>query len=420
MDRRLWKWLGILAFGLLAAAPIRAAEPDPQIVSVLQHWETTSQTRTREGLCVRTLQPFLGPVREDCLLQRFTWSILSDSELEAVPIDPAERQFSPGVRISIDSDGLPQSVVIGQLQKSVRDLARAEIAQVASRESLSTESSIVRVSFDPDAEVGLANPVSPRIREVISRWVTASKSANALRTSFQRIDYDSVIEVETHATGEFVFCAPFLGLYKSVASPIEGAAAGTRIGLQGQSYVRLPGADLLLVWNGRELTQVNLTARRYEVHAHPGTPREVLGAGSFDATWQTLIAPQSALPMVVGLVEKELLSNYEWELVADHQTAIVLRGTPIDGPDAGLYTSAQVVIDPVSYRTQATRMIDIAGSKETFHQFQDHVVSVDPKSLGEWQPDLTRFERVGEVPGVEAAAPRLDDDQPPAPPTSDE
>ena len=265
--------MGILAFGLMDAAPIRAAEPDPQVISVLQHWEATSQTRTREGLCVRTLQPFLGPMREDCLLQRFTWSIHSDSELIAVPVDPAERQFSPGVRISIDSDGLPQSVVIGQLQKSVRDLARAEIAQVASRESISTDSSFVRVSFDPDAVGGHANPVESRIREVLSRWVAASKCAKAVRTTFQRIDYDSAIEVETHATGEFVFCAPFQGVYKSVASPIPGTAAGTRIGVQGQSYVRLPGANLMLVWNGRELIQVDFTARRYEVHAHPGTPQ---------------------------------------------------------------------------------------------------------------------------------------------------
>ena len=123
--------------------------------------------------------------------------------------------------------------------------------------------------------------------------------------------------------------------------------------------------------------------------------------------------------MVVGLVEKELLSHYDWELVADHQTAIILRGTPVDGPDAGLYTSAQVVIDPASFRTRATRMIDIAGSKETYHQFQYHIVSSDLKTLGQWQPDLARFERVGEMPTVEAG-PLVEDDQPPAPPMSDE
>ncbi len=204
-----------------------------------------------------------------------------------------------------------------------------------------------------------------------------------------------------------------------MAGPHKEAAVGTRRGLNGQSYVRLPGENLLLVWSGRDLTQVDVTARRYEVHAHPATPREVLGAGSFDATWQTLIAPQSALPMVVGLVEKELLSHYDWELVQENKGALILRGTPVDGPDAGLYSMAQVVIDPVSYRTQATRMVDISGSKETIHQFQYHVVSGDPQSLGVWQPDLTRFERVREVPGVEAAL-RVDDDQPPAPPMSDE
>jgi hypothetical protein len=410
-------WMGILVGVLVASAPVGADTPDPRVVSVLQYWETTSQASTRAGLVVRTLQPSLGPLREDSLRQRFTWTLSGDSELMAVPTDPAERQFSPQVRIAIDADGLPQSVAIGQLRLAVRDLVRAKIVQRSSRESISPASDIVRVSFNPDEEASLAAPVDSRVRQVISRWVAASRSTPAVRARFQRMDYDSAIEVETHATGEFVFCAPDQGLYQSLSSPPSGDSAGTRIGLNGRPYVRLAGENMMLVWNGKDLTQVYSSAQSYEVFERPGTPHEVLGAGSFDAVWQTLITPQSALPMVVGLVEKELLTNYAWELVADDPCSLILRGTPVNGPDASLYSSVQVVIDPACYRTQATRIIDIAGSKETMHQFTYRVISKDPAALGEWFPDLSHFRRVGDVPGAEASSSVEDDQTVPPPPS---
>lgn len=415
MDRRLETLLGILVCTLVATASLRAAAPDPRIVAVLHTWESTSPARTRDGLRVRTLQPSLGPLREDCLLQRFTWTLNSDSELVAIPTDPVERQFSPQVRIAINAEGLPESVEVGQWKRAVRDLMRAEIARVATRESISPVSEIVRVSFSPEEAASLENPVDSRVRDVLSLWVTASQSAQAVRASFRRIDFDSAIEVETHATGEFVFCAPFQGLYQSLSSPPPNAGPGTRIGLNGQPYVRLAGPEITLVWNGMDLTHVNSAAQSYEVFERPGTPREVLGAGSFDAVWQTLIAPQSTLPMVVGLEEKELLINYTWQLIADDKSSLILRGTPVNGPDASLYSRAEVVIDPVTFRTQATRIIDVAGSKETMHQFRYHIVSNDVAALGQWLPDLSQFERAGEASGV-GLAPRIVDDQPVPPP----
>ena len=410
--------MAILVGTLVATASVRAAAPDPRIVSVLQYWETTSPQRTRAGLVVRTLQPFLGPMREDSLLQRFTWSMGRDSELVAVPTDPSERQFSPQVRIAIDAEGLPQSVAVGLLHLAMRDLVRAKVAQWTARESISPASDIVRVSFNPEDEARLAASVDSRIRQVIERWVSASRSAPAVRARFQRIDYDSAIEVETHATGEFVFMAPFQGLYQSQSSPPTKVSEGTRISRDGRPYVRLAGEDLLLVWNGKDLTHVNSSAKSYEVFQRPGTPREVLGAGSFDAAWQKLIAPQTALPMVVGLEENELLTNYTWELVADDKSSLVLRGTPVNGPDASLYSSIQVVIDPASFRTQATRIIDVAGSKETVHQFTYRVVSKDPADLGQWLPDLSHYRQAGEVPGIKAV-PGVEDDQTVPPPPSE-
>jgi len=403
MDRRLQKWLGILVLGLLGTARLSAAETDLQVESVLQNWESISQDRGRDGLTVRTLQSFLGPVREANLRERFAWSFCSPCELQAVPTEPAERQFLPDVRVVIDSSGLPKSVTIGQLKHEVLDLVRQEIKQVAARELISQDSGIVRVSFNPEGEASNSPAVNPRVSEVLSRWVAGSMAANAVRTTFRRTDYDSATEVESHATGTLIYNAPYYGLYQS-HSVSKTAAQSTRVGLDGQPYVQLPGQETMLLWTGGNLTHVDVPSQRYEVHQLPGSVRQYLCGGSFDAVWQTLIAPQTALPMVVGLQEKELRSNYDWKLVTDNQTAIILHGTPVSGADAMLYQSAQVVIDPATFRTRATRMLDISGTKETVHEFTDQVVSKDGAALGQWQPDLSEFECLGEVPGVEPAS----------------
>ncbi len=413
MDRRISTCFEILLCGLGFAVHLNAAEPAPHVVNVLRNWESTSQERDRYGLTVRTLQPFLGPIREDSLLRRFVWTMRSDSELEATPADPAERLFSPGVRITLDSQGLPQRVVIGQLPFETRDLAMSEMRKVAALETVSPGSGIVRVSFNEPAEASPTTAASLRVLKIISRWDAASKAAQALRTDFVRIDYDSATEVESHAVGTFVYQAPHHGLYHSKPASLPNMDSA-RVGLEGRRYVQLPGEESLLLWKGNTLTQVNFTSHQYEVHERPGTPREVLGAGSFDAVWQTLIAPQSALPMVVGLDQKQLLANYDWELVADDKDSIILRGIPWSGPDAMLYSSAQIVIDPVTFRTRATRLIDASGTKETIHRFQDRIVSKDPKTLGEWLPNLTQFEQAAEVPGMEPA-PFVEGDQPASP-----
>ena len=413
MDRRLGIFVGTLVCGLSFAVQLNADEVDPQVVSVLRNWESTSQERDRDGLSVRTLQPFLGPIREDSLLRRFVWSVRSDSELEATPADPAERLFSPGVRIVIDSRGLPRQVVIGQLPYEVRDLARAEMLQVSARESASNGNVIVRVSFNENAEASPPPGINQRVLQVISRWVAASKAAQALRTDFVRIDYDSAIEVESHAAGTFVYRAPHHGLYHSHPTSIPSTESA-RIGLDGRQYVQLAGEEMMLFWEENSLTQVDYPGQQYVVYERPGTPREVLGAGSFDAVWQTLIAPQSALPMVVGLDQKELVENFEWELVTDDKHSILLRGVPINGPDAMLYSSAQVLLDPVTFRTRATRIIDAAGTKETIHRFKDQIVSMDVAALGDWIPNLSQFKAAPEVPGVEPAT-FVEGDQPASP-----
>lgn len=403
MDRQLEKWLGFLFLGLMTVSSVDAAEPLADIRAVLQNWETTSEDRGRDGAMVRALQPFLGPVREEDLQTRYTWSQPSPAELLAVPCDPLEQQFLPSVRVSLNDLGMPQSVTVGNHRQEIRDVVRAQMSKVAARESIASENGIVRASFDAAGRATTKPEITPRVSEVLTGWVAASQAANALRATFHRADYDSATEIETHSTGTFVFAAPYSGLYVSQSDKTIPAGS-TRVGVDGQPYTQMPGPEMMLVWDKNQLLQVDNPMHRYEVHQLPTSAKELLCGGSFDAVWQTLIAPQSALPMLVGLQEKELRANYSWSIITDDQKAIVLHGTPAAGADAMLYQGAQIVIDPATFRTRATRMFDITGSKETVHEFSIQLASENVAALAGWQPDLSEFDRVGDVPGVEPAA----------------
>jgi hypothetical protein len=419
MDRHLEKWLGVLFLGLVTVSGGNAAEPLADIRAVLQNWETTSEDRGRDGATVRALQPFLGPVRSEDLQTRYTWSQPKPAELLAVPCDPLEQQFLPSVLVSLNDLGLPQSVTVGNHRQEIRDVVRAQMSKVAARESTASDNGIVRASFDAAGRATTKPAISPRVSEVLTRWVAASRASNAVRATFQRADYDSATEIETHSTGTFVFAAPYSGLYVS-QSDTKAAADSRRMGIDGQPYTQMPGPDMMLVWDKNQLLQVDSPMQSYEVHRLPTSAKELLCGGSFDAVWQTLIAPQSALPMLVGLQEKELRANYNWSLITDDQKAIVLHGTPAAGADAMLYQGAQVVIDPATFRTRATRMFDITGSKETVHEFSIQLASEDLAALNEWQPDLSEFVRVGDIPGVEPAAytEATPVELPPAPPAT--
>ncbi len=403
MDRQLDKWFGFLFVALVSATNLNAAEPQADIQSVLRYWEDTSEDRGRDGATVRALQSLLGPVRENDLLKRFTWQLLSPTEVQAVPRDPHERQFLPSIRVQVTETGLPQSILVGSFRQEARDLVRAEMIRIGTRESTSTENGIVRISFDSGRGVTDKTPITPRVSDVLTQWVAASKTANAVRAKFRRVDYDSATEVETRAVGTFVFAAPYSGLYHAQPDT-KVTTESSRIGLDGQAYTQLPSQEMLLVWNENKLTQVDTAVQRYEVHRLPVAAKELLGGGSFDSVWQTLIAPQSSLPMVVALQEKELRANYKWSLVADDRQAIILHGTPVAGADVMLYQGAQVVIDPSTFRTRATRMLDITGTKETVHEFTFDLVSQDLAVLNGWQPDLSEFDRFDDIPGVEPAA----------------
>lgn len=397
----------MLLFAVLGITCAPAAEPKTNLSAVFRAWSEASQERGREGIFVRALQPLVGPLREDCLTQRFRWTTCSSTELEAVPVDPHEAMFVPCIRITLDRDAMPSQVTIGQVTRDIRELVRTDLARFQALESSASQSNIVAVSFEEPTPA--TKPVDAHLKQVLCCWIKAAERATAVRSTFRRVDYDFATEVEFHSSGEFVFAAPRTGYYRSVPTN-HPSKSSTRIGIQGKPFVQLPGEAISHYWTDRELFQINSASRSYFSYALPKTGRNGLGIGSFDNLWRTLMTPQSSLPFVAGLNEKELTTDFEWQLVSESAQAITLEGHPVSGPDVANYGQVQVILDPKTYRTRATRVTDPGRTRETIHQFFDQVVSNDPKSLGNWQPDLTGLtlandpSRLAGVPPVEPAA----------------
>lgn len=400
MDRRLQAGFCMLLWAAIRVSDICAAEPDRDLASIFQNWSTLSQERGREGMTVRALQSIVGPLREECLTQRFRWTFRSSTELDAVPVDTSEAQFVPQVRITIDEEGLPTHVTVGQLTQEIRDLARADVSRIQSLEASAGNGQIVTVSFEE--QVTATPPVNARLQQILCSWATQSQKAKAVKTSFRRIDYDIATEVESHSTGEFIYSAPRQGYYRTVPT-LHPATESVRIGIQGTPFVQLPGAALSHFWTEKELIDIDSANRSCIAYPLPKIRPDAHGIASFDNAWQQLIAPQKSLPFVVGLDEQELTANYQWQIVSETPSAITLIGTPVAGPDVAHYSQAQIVIDPKTCRTKATRVTDLGRTRETIHHFTDQVVAQDARALGDWKPDLTKLTRVGDPPGSEVS-----------------
>ncbi len=154
-----------------------------------------------------------------------------------MPVDASEAMFVPRVRITIDGDGLPTHVTVGQLTQEIRDLVKADVARIQSLEASSGDGQIVPVSFEQP--VVAAPPVNARLQKILSSWAAQSQKAKAVKTAFRRVDYDIATEIESHSTGEFVYAAPRMGYYRTVPT-IRPAAESARIGIEGTPFVQLP------------------------------------------------------------------------------------------------------------------------------------------------------------------------------------
>jgi hypothetical protein len=250
------------------------------------------------------------------------------------------------------------------------------------------------------------------VLEILSRWEKASMDLKSVEISFKRFDRDTVFEVETRGVGKFIYVAPNKGLYSLKGAPVVERAEGPSTTGGGRMAVAAAKPQLYW-WSGENVTIVDEREKTYDTLPIPKRMSEnIQTVGSWDVIWQVLAGPQKALPAVVDLRAEKLLNRFDWTVEENSEQQIHLEGVPRTSQDRRHIKWLSVMLDPKTFRTTATRLVDPSGSRETIHRFE--YVKVNDASLVDqstWQPSLDAMSPLGPPPLAPAV-----DELPGAPP----
>lgn len=441
-----------LVFGVLAAEPTRSA---PRAETYLARWAQLSRTASEPDLdqysdrygeeypeaVLKYMAAFFGPVEQDGLETAFRWSVMEvrDGEvrLRATPRShdalaataPSSSQASSAIPataaapiagaeqagamlafdIVFDTEfARPRLVTwLGPTAEAPREAVaglfpiedpegprvfRGGWMREKETDGVSQASaSISSAEFNAGA--------SPAVIETLSRWEQATMELKSVEINFKRFDRDTVFEVETRGVGKFIYVAPNQGLYSLKGAPVVERAEGPSTASGGKMAVAAAKPQLYW-WSGENVTIVDEREKTYDTLPIPKRMSEnIQTVGSWDVIWQVLAGPQKALPAVVDLRAEKMLNRFEWSVEEDSETQIHLEGIPRTAQDRRHIKQLSVMLDPKTYRTSATRLVDPSGSRETIHRFE--YVKVNDPSLADqaaWKPDLDALSPLGPPP----------------------
>jgi hypothetical protein len=430
-----------LAWGALAADPAT-----PSAESYLARWARTSRTAPEPDLdqysdrygeeypetVLKYMAAFFGPVEQQGLESTFRWSVMevrdgevrlratprSHEALAATALDSKAQAPTLGTEqtgtmlafdVVFDTEFTRPRLVtwLGPGEKTPRE-AVAKLfpieEQVAPRlfrggwmseksEGVEQASAILL-----NAEFNSA-AVSPVVVEILSRWEQATLDLKQVEISFKRFDRDSVFEVETRGVGKFIYVSPNIGLYSLKGAPVVERAEGPSTASGGRMVVAAAKPQLYW-WSGENVTIVDDREKTYDTLPIPKRMSEnIQTVGSWDVIWQVLAGPQKALPAVVDLRAEKMLNRFEWSVEENSETQVHLEGVPKTPQDRRHIKRLSVMLDPKTYRTTATRLVDPSGSRETIHRFEYVKVNEDSlKDQKSWKPDLEGLSPLGPPP----------------------
>ena len=436
------------------ATTLATFEPgETPLDSTLAVWETASiqcDAVTAESLieryreshsgheiaCAATL---LSTVRVDQLQKEFTWKVISSVDgqtlLTGLPTDAVESLFYSAVEVSLDADGKAQAVrfrdLNGQLRpESIRPLpkARKTVTRprprlfIANSSEFSVESTtgIVQVAFDDtDDSEALTPAVSPlgdqpvvpgtddnddkhrEILGILDHWTNAGRKIKVADIEFRKTEYDSAYRVEIRSVGRLHYEAEDKGLLSISPLPLAPETRSNRTSPDGVAYQMGTGTPALLYWTGKELhrlDQINKSCETFAIPSIDDSP-DVRQVGSWDVVWTRLVSPRKHLPGFIELDTDTLMGRFDWTVLVDDNQRIVLIARSRLAEEKRHYSELHIVIDPKTFMTQAVKVIDSAGSRETVYMI-DKLNLNEPRRLdhASWEPDLRQYQKLTSPP----------------------
>lgn len=351
-----------------------------------------------------------GAVTARELIEEFNWSLESTTQTTIVvkgfPRDKVAQLFYSAFEVTLDR----QSKRPSEIQFLDRDGTPREQAVrfrvVAARNPGATSGSVRTVAGNT-GETGAAEAAPPQaeLPLILLRWVAATREIRAAELRFRRYVYDSIHAEEIRGEGRFIFEAPGRGLYELRPVELSDGVTSQRTTADGEPFEMAPDEWVSCYWTGTHLVWIDERERSYETMPLPeANTGDIRPVGSWDRVWAGWAGPQRALPGVIDAHTDSFIDRFDWTLLLRNERQIILQGRPKTDDDRFHLSLLQVVLDPNTYLTTATRMIDASGNRETVHVFEPVRISREPKAESDdWEPDLTQYrERTAPPPAPPA------------------
>ncbi len=252
----------------------------------------------------------------------------------------------------------------------------------------------------PDAEADAdEEPLSPEMLQILRDWERFSSKIQKLHGRHQRLVYNKVFSVETRNIGLFYYEAPDHGRIDLVPAEIAKGEKSRRVNGEGNPFRPVPGNEERWVCNGREIIEINVEEKTYEVIT---LPEEMRGANIINGP----------LPFLFGMPAADANRRFRLKLLSETAKQAKIQAIPRFQSDAASYAKATILLDKQTYLPSAVQLIDNTGNLETVYLFSDLVInqnalaSAVQKVFGKdpFRPNLKDYTRGGQhEDGIEPA-----------------
>ncbi len=417
--RRLTVCCSLMIWAFVSASRAVAEETSSSqaLAKVLATWESASHDR--QGPSVATLQKtygkshsghefvvasrLLGPVDALTITKQYLLELPRANVIAAVPKDLTDRLFFSKVELVFHEDGSLSKLQFfdpSGKQRPVSIQAAGTVSVVRRIPSPPKESRPARpvqlVTFLEPADSAAEQSAGMELSHILKQWSAAGQAVETLHVEFYRYVYDATEKTETRGQGTFVFEAPFRGLYTVRGFRVPPGAKSSRKDAQGKPFLLKSAKPVTLYWTSGQLARIDMRKKEYELFTIPNAflgDSDITPVGSWDLLWTTLASPRRLLPGYIETDPKQLQSRFDWSILSQDKKQIVLVGRTLSVTERRQYSAVHVVLDPRSYRTLATKLIDPAGTRETVHVFRPPRIN-EPRRLDEpsWEPQLQQFQ----------------------------
>jgi TIGR03009 family protein len=242
-------------------------------------------------------------------------------------------------------------------------------------------------------------PLNPEMLVILRDWERYSSKIQKLHGRHQRFVYNKVFAVESRNIGLFYYEAPDHGRIDLVPAEIADGEESRRVDAKGNPFRLAAGNEERWVCNGREIIDINVEEKTYEVVT---LPEEMRGANIINGP----------LPFLFGMPAADATKRFRLKLLADNAKQAKIQAIPRFQSDAASYAKATILLDKQTYLPKAVQLIDNTGNLETVYLFSELVInqnaltSAVQKVFGKdpFRPNLKDYTRGGQhEDGIEPA-----------------